>query len=361
MRACLSLVVLFVVAACGSTAVVHDDPNAMATTLRRWDGSHVLREELLLNRSLGADVADSIYRLEKELLEPMLEQRGPGEILRAARDRSPYATRNAERIWPTSEPPLRDGSRGVFAELGAYPGAGSGRHMSPGITISSPERLIARMLREHNDDNPAGVLLAAWRRFSPATVERRPGMLAAAWQFDLDYPEAPSVALAESLLGPHQRSRLGQVPTTEFPAMRDRVEGYDGLLVPLDLLAPGAASPVLEIVDALAAGENVTVNPGDREAASASDLRFLRAALSGLSNGAAELAYIPAGTRRVTALFSYLVENAEARALLQLERQADGTWTLTGFDYQPAAASLTGNPGAIVDLMPLLRGARAGQ
>jgi hypothetical protein len=354
MRAWLGLLIVPLLVACGSTAVVKPSENGAATTLKRWDGRHVLLEDFRLNRSLAVDVAQTVYHLEKELLEPLHEHRNAARVLSDVRTRSPSTTRNAERAWQVAEPTLRDGSRGVFMELGAYMGSDSGGSFAP--VVGTMEGMVARMLREHGDENPAGVMLAAWRQFSPATVERRPGMLAAAWQFELEYPEAPAVAVTESLLGPHLRSRLVQVPDTPFPLMRDRVDGYDSLLVPLDLLSPGPGSPVLATLDALAEGGGVMLAPGDREHLSEGDRRFLRSALSGLSNGAAKLSHVPAGTRRLTALFSYLVNNAEARALLQFERNADGTWVLLRLEYQPAAASLTGNPGATVDLMPLLRG-----
>jgi hypothetical protein len=36
--------------------------------------------------------------------------------------------------------------------------------------------------------------------------------------------------------------------------------------------------------------------------------------------------------------------------------RADAGWTLQALDYEPAAASHTGNNGARLDLMPMLRG-----
>jgi hypothetical protein len=328
------------------------------TTLARFDGSPLALEDIRMTRSDAEYVADTVYHLEKELLEPWIEHRRGDAILNAVRRNFPTETHIAAHAWSRAEPPQRTGRRAIFTEYGLYAtDAPSG--MIASISPSTLEAYVNLMLSQHNDDNPQGLMLATWRRFSPATVERRPDMLAAAWQFDLNHDGTPSVILAESMLGPHSRSRLGRPPTDPFPPMRDSVDGYQGNLIALDLLAPGAPSPMLEAIDRLAAGGHVRLLSGPAEMPDADDMHFLRVVLRGLQRGASDVAHVPAGTTRVTAVFSYLMDQAEARALLALDRDDDGGWTLIRFEYQPAAAALTGNEGATVDVMPLLRGAFA--
>jgi len=355
-----ALVVLMLAATliggCRSSQPTPNPFDLTETTLRRYDGGVVALEDIALHRGVAEMVADTVYRLEKELREPWQEQRTGEELLRAVRLQFPSETRTAERAWQNAEPTALGRSRAHFTEFGIYPSADSPAGMTPPFSPSTVEALANLMLRGHDDENPEGLLLATWRRFSPATSVRRPRMLAAAWQFDLDYAGEPAVLLSESMFGPHNRSRLGRVPGNPFPPLQESAQGYTGNLIALDLLLPGPPSPVLEAIDTLAAGGIVRLAPGPAEVPRADDLEFLGAVMRGLRGGAAELTHIPAGTRRVTALFSYLVDRAEARALLQFDRDG-AAWTLTRFEYQPAAASLTGNDGATVDLMPLLRGA----
>jgi hypothetical protein len=221
------------------------------------------------------------------------------------------------------------------------------------------------MLESHTDISDDGLLLAAWRRFSPPTVERRDGYLATRWMSELDAPGELRVDVSESLLGPHTRSSVLNQGGMSLRGPQGSHEGYTCSETLLTLLAPGNTSPVMALIDGMHASlrkggplVGISLSDGPSRALSTDDAEFLNAALRGLSNGAAELAWMPRAATRITVLFSYLVGANEVRARLSLAR-LDAGWMLDALDYEPAAASHTGNSGARLDLMPMLRAYRS--
>lgn len=353
---------LLVAAGCSRGVAIDVPPEPTDTAIQRYDGTPVTLENLRASRPAALAVADTVARLEKELREPWQEARSGRELVDAVTSAWPADTRTADSAWANAEPVASRPGRQLFREFGVYSMPSSPYSMGPRASPSSIEQFASMLADSHDDSDDAALLRAAWRHFSPGTSQRRSDYLAAYWLFELDDPGDIQVAVSESLLGPHQRSTVLRPGSSSFRGPTEAHDGYMCSVVLIDLLSPGKNSPVLQVIDTLRAGVQgeAPLPPGMLaegrvEEPSAHDEAFLRSVLNGLSRGCAELVWLPVATRRLTAHFSYLVETGEARATLGLTRLRNG-WVLDTFVYQPAGASITGNAGASLDLMPLLRG-----
>jgi len=333
-----------------------EGPLLRETTLTRFDGTAISLEELQSIRASAVAAADTVARLERSLLEPGAEQRSGAEVMRELMARHPAECRLARTLWESAEPKGPGNGRQDFREFGWYSNQLDPLAFGPRIRPETLEDYAELLLRGHDNQ-----LLAAWRRFAPATSTRTQGYLAASWRFELDYVQPLAVTLSESLLGPHLRCGVDDADGASFMGPPESYDGYSAPALLLDLLIPGPASPVVPAIEALARlaeGEAAAlpfrVTDGRIETADELDQRFLRAALNGLRQGHAELESLPAGVQRVTVVFSYLVEQGEARASMSFKRSG-ASWELELFDYQPAAANLLGGD-ARLDLLPAIRG-----
>jgi len=361
MSRALLLAPLLIAAGCATRAPEPDPdlPALRETTLTRHDGTAVSLEELQSIRASAMATADSIARIERELLEPWAETRTPAILIENLTLRHPADTRLAANLWESAEPPGRGHGRERFREYGYFSNQLMPTLFGARTRPANLEALVVELLKTHDDSTPVGLLLAAWRRFSPMVSSRQAGYLAAGWQFELDYFPPVRVSLAESLMGPHLRSGVASGDYS-FPGPMESHDGYSSPLMLIDLLMPGPDCPVSQTVGALArlaAGERVslpfTLAPGRRQAADDSEREFLSAALAGLAQGICELEYLPAATRTFSVTFSYLVDRAEARSTLGFARTGS-SWELSLFEYEPASAKLIGS-SARLDLLPVLR------
>ncbi len=356
---------LLLAAGCRSSGGTGDVPEPTLTTIRSYDGSAITLESIQANRGAAILVADTLTRLEKELAEPWREDRTRAQLLLAVQQRWPADTHTANSAWGNAEPAPSGNSRQWFNECGGYSFSISPFDRGMGPSVPTMEAACRAMLESHTDVSDDGLLLAAWRRFSPPTAERRDGYLAARWMIELDAPGELRVDVSESLLGPHTRSTVLNQGGMSLRGPQASHEGYTCSETLLTLLAPGNTSPVMPLIDGMHASlrqdrpfAGIALSEGPSRLLSTDDAEFLQAALGGLANGAAELAWMPRAAARVTVLFSYLIGATEVRARLCLAR-VDAAWVLQSLDYEPAAASHTGNSGARLDLMPMLRAYRS--
>ena len=166
------------------------------------------------------------------------------------------------------------------------------------------------------------------------------------------------VTLHDSLLGPFGRCGVGSAGSLSGLGPLGDMDGFQMPVEILDLLTPGAPGPMAELVGNLAQGRGLPalfrLAPGPVEKLDAESTRFLAAALRGLGEGLCDLQYLPSGVTSLDVTFSYLLDVSEARASIGLRRDAGG-WLIERFHYEPAGASLLGQRGARLDLMPLLR------
>ncbi|MBX3458929.1 MAG: hypothetical protein KF696_03050 [Planctomycetes bacterium] len=353
---------LLLLAGCAGSGGAGYIPDPTETAILRYDGTPVTLEDLRGNRPSALCVADTVARLEKELREPWQETRDARALLSALLSAHAADTRNAESAWANAEPPAPGNARALFGEYGLYAVPVSPYAMGRRVRPSTLNEFIELVLESHHDRDDHGLLRSAWRRFSPATVSRNDNYMAGYWLFELDQPGGLQVAISESLMGPHQRSQVPWPGAYSYRGPMGMHEGYECSEILIGLLAPMRNSPVQEIIELLHAFVNGQgqLSPGLlarglKETPDTQDRAFLRAALAGLRRGIAEISWLPAATRRVAVCFSYLVDVGEARSTLGLTLER-GQWMLDKFTYQPAGASLTGNAGASIDLMPLLRG-----
>lgn len=350
-------------AACSSTTEQPDDlPVLQNTTLTRFDGSRVSLEELDSLRPSGVATADLLAQLDRMLLEPGAEQRDAKSLIEDLRRAYPSETRMAQTLWETAEPPGRGNGRSPFREYGVYANQISSNGFGPRTRPSSLEAYAQEVLRDHTDEDDHGKLLAIWRRFAPLIRSRGTAYLASSWEIELEYSLSLdcSVGLHDSLLGPFCRASASDNPGP-FMGMSERFEGYNMPMWMPDLIAPGPASPVgtavLELTDLANSARShlsFTVENGAVEKLADLEIDFLKAALTGLQDGLAEVEYLPQGVKYLSVVFSYLVGQAEARSDLVFERYGNGKWMLARFEYEPAAANMIGN-GARLDLMPTIR------
>lgn len=345
---------------CAGTPDAHDQSVFNETTLTRFEGSAIAREELEAVRPSAIATAITIERIEKALREPWAEQREPYIFLEHLSNEYPSDTGIAMNLWESGEPPGRGQGRAIFRELGFYRNNFMPASFGAGVRPPTLEAMVATMMREHSDVTPELSLLAAWRRFSPNLSGRRENYLSSHWEFRLDYVSPVRIAVNESLLGPHVRSEVIDTGGVSFPGQTETVEGYTAPAVLIDLLMPVGESPVRPAVEALYACAHGAptdlpcgVSRGPSHSNGELDGSFLRTALKGLMRGTADLEAVPGAADKLTVTFSYLLDDAEARSTLCFVR--DGRrWTLTRFDYEPAAASMI-NGSVTLDLMPILR------
>jgi hypothetical protein len=307
-------------------------------------------------------VADTVYRVEHEVAEPWQEMRSAAQLMGSVASRWPSDTQLADSAWSNAEAPGPGRAREVFREVGLYALPQGPFDVVLKARTATLEQFCEGLLAGHGATDDTSLLRCAWRRLSPPTLHRGDGYLASAWTIDLDYPTPVRVGLSESLLGPHRRSHVPDHVGASFHGPMTSCEGYMCSAPLAELLAPGPSSPVAGVIEALRARvlQGTPLPPemiADGPASSEQDFDFLKAVLRGLAGGSAEVAWLPRGARRVSVLFSYLVDAGEARVAMSLELAPAG-WILDRFDYEPVAASLTGNSGARMDLMPMLRALR---
>lgn len=331
-------------------------PDSDDTTLRRFDGEPLRRRDIVARRSSAISLARALARIERTLVEPWAENREAIVLLEDAGRIAPDDVRIAKNMWRLSEPVPRALRREAFDEYGFYADASPSQLFVGGVSPKSLEDEVQRLLLEHRQSTDPALMLAAWRRFAPLVHMRRENLLACRWDFELG---SAKVALVESLLGPHRRTRVGQVGRENLSGSMVSMEGYslpEGIAL---LVAPGEASPIAATIDALAATgkppafvrvDGATVHVG----LTGDDREFLSAALKGMAQGFCDLEYLPRGCTRFEVTFDYLVGTAEARATLVLARTQDG-WRIERFVYEPAAAAVVGREGAALDLIEMLR------
>lgn len=356
------LLPLLVLAGCAQSARIDLEPAPTETAILRYDGTAVTLEDLRANRPSALCVANTVARLEKELHEPWQETRDARALVQALLSSHPADTRNAESFWSNAEPPAAGNRRALFQEFGLYAVPLSPYAMSRRTTPATLDDFVTLLLESHHDRDDEALLRSAWRRFSPLTVSRADNYMAGCWNFELDQPGDLQVAVSESLMGPHLRSHVPWPGVGSYRGPLAMHDGYECSEALIALLAPMRNSPVHQTIESLYAFVHGQMQlppgmlaPGLREVPDGQDREFLRAVLSGLRRGCAEISWLPAGTRRFSVCFSYLVDVGEARATLGLSLER-GQWLLDKFSYQPAGASITGNAGASMDILPLLRG-----
>ena len=350
-----------IVAACASAPEPPEDqPVLRETTLARFDGTAISMEELQSLRPSAVATAETIARIDRMLKEPWAEQRGAHIFVENLRSQHPSDTRLAQTLWETTEPAARGNGRDLFREYGFFANQFTASGFGPRIRPGSLEAYVRDVLEDHSDADSRGMLNAAWRKFAPLVIERNNGYLASSWELELDHISPVHVGLSDSLLGPFERTVVQGDTLPSFFGPTDSYEGYTASMILLDLLAPGPESPVamaIRELHQLAVGQregvNFAVEHGPVERLDEVDLDFFSAALAGLQVGDANIESLPQSAIKVNVVFSYLVDQAEARASLSFSR-ISGDWKLTLFEYEPAAASLVGG-NARLDLMPTIR------
>lgn len=321
-----------------------DQPQLRETTFERYDGTPISIEEIHANRSRAQTTARVIALAERSLREPQFETRDARQVLEDLRISLGAEAIVADDAWIAAEPRVPGARRNMFGEFGVYSSALL--PFVPGPRISPRELVdyLEVVQRTHAEFTPESTLLAAWQRFAPLTEQRGANYLSSAWTFELDHPGAPVLLLRDSLLGPFSRCRL-QGSGTAFMGPEDTMDGYTAPRALLELLMPGPVCPISALIDDWIARCGTATDE---------DGRFLRAALKGLREGHSSLEYLPAATSAIQVTFSYLVDRAEARITARLERTTGG-WALSVLEYEPAAASMTGNSGARLDLLSTLK------
>ena len=361
MRKAALILCLVAVAGCRSGSRDVEEPTGTPTTLRRFDGSAVTIETLRATRAGAIAAADTIARIEASLREPWAETRDAKALVAESRRAWPDETRLAETAWSNADLPIADAARQPFREIGVYDMARGPFDRRIGAPVPTLEAYAELLLRSHTDQSDNDLLLAAWRRFAAPTSRRGQAFLSGRWVFELDGPGQPRVTIRDSLLGPHSRCGVEMREPASYRGQMQSYEGYSCSAVLIDMLAPGGTSPVLDALNELALAMQQgrafaagTLAGGPRGSLRSEDAEFLQAALRGAVSGAGDVAWVPRGAVRVDALFSFLIDSAEARARVALQYR-EGQWQVTALDYEPAAATATGNSGASIDLMPMLR------
>lgn len=321
-----------------------DQPLLRETTFERYDGTPISIEEIRANRSRAQTTARVIALAERSLREPQFENRDARQVFQDLRIKLGAEAVVADDAWIAAEPRVPGARRKIFNEFGVYSSALLPFVPGPRITPRELVDYLEVVQRAHAEFTPESTLLAAWRRFAPLSEQRGTNYLSSAWTIELDYPGAPVLLLRDSLLGPFSRCGL-QGTGTAFLGPEDTMDGYTAPRALLELLMPGPVCPIPGLIDDWLARCGT---------ASDEDGQFLRAALRGLRDGHSSLEYLPAATSAIQVTYSYLVDRAEARITARLERTTGG-WTLQVLEYEPAAASMTGNSGARLDLLGTLK------
>lgn len=340
---------LLVLAGCATGPAVDPEREALRdSTLERFDGTPITLEELKAGRATAIATARMIALAERSIREPQFETRDARAIVQDLRLAHSHEAAMAIDAWLSAEPKAPGARRHLFSEHGVY--ASALLPIVPGPSAHPRELVdyIEEVQRVHAQHTPDTTVLAAWQRFAPLVTDRRENYLASAWAFELDYPGMRQLLLRDSLVGPFSRCAM-YASGISFLGPEDVMDGYMAPRALLDLLQPGPACPLPGLVDDwLARCENSRDEDG----------QFLKAALKGMRDGLCSLEHLPAGTVAVQVTFSFLIGTAEARATIRLALGGKG-WTPIVIEYEPAAASITGNGGARLDLLDLLKQAGA--
>lgn len=341
---------------CATVPTQPPQPEPRGTTLVRFHHERISLEELAANRESALACARAIALLERELREPWVENREARVLLQHVRGLEPPTLSMAMTAWEGAEAKAAGSDREMFREFGVY---GTRRLLGAVVRraqVATLEDYAASLLASHQEDTPAARLLAGWRHLAPELNRRDTAYLASSWNFHVGMDTR--LALHDSLLGPFTRCVVLDAGSLSGMGPLDGVDAYQMPREVLDLLLPAGSSPVAPLVRALAKGQplpaGVKIAPGKTEREDDENRSFLSAALRGLTEGMAEPEYLPGGLSEFSVTFSYLLGTSEARASLAMRREG-ATWVLERFAYEPAAASMMGQRGAKLDLMPLLR------
>ncbi len=344
--------------ACASTQDASPPEQPRTTTLQRlYDGERITLEDLQATRQSALACARTITLLDRELREPWLENRDARVLLEHLRRKDSVSMAMAATAWETSEPCARGSDRGAFGEFGIF-----GARRSPGLLVARPrigsiQEYAELCLQSQREENDQTRVLAGWRHLAPELVDRGPQYLASNWRFTVG--QDTELELSDSLLGPFARCHVRKTGALSGMGPLDSLDGYEMPREILDLVAPDVRGVIRPLVDALAGNQGLPAQfrlvAGRSEKAGKDESTFLLAALRGLREGAGDVEYLPAGTSSFSVVVSYLLDTSEARAGLTLQRQGRNTWQIDTFFYEPAAASMLGQRGARLDLLPLLR------
>lgn len=353
--ACLGCALL--ASACATGPVTPPEPEPRGTSLSRYYAEPVTVEDIAAARESGLACARMILLLERELAEPWAETRDARLIAQHARAKDPTAASIGYAAWENAEAVAPGSDRKLFNEFGIF-----GSRRTPGTMLrrawpESAERYAERLLASQRDDDATGRLLAGWRRLAPEVQARAARYLASSWRISIGMDS--EVTLNDSLLGPFGRCGVGSVGSLSGLGPLGGLDDFQMPMEMLDLLTPGAPGPMTDLVTNLAQGRGLPASfrlaPGSVEKLDAENSRFLAAALRALGEGVCDLQYLPAGVTQISVTFSYLLDVSEARATIGLRRDGMSGWLIEAFHYEPAGASLLGQRGARLDLMPLLR------
>lgn len=338
------------------------EPEPRGTTVLRYHHERVSLEDLAQTRESALALARSIVLMERELREPWAEARDARVLTQHVRALDPPLTAMAATAWEGAEARAAGADRRIFAEFGIY---GTRRLLGAVLRraeVASMEDYAGLLLATNREDTADGRLLAGWRHLAPEVSRRGPGYLSSCWQVGLGLDS--EVALRDSLLGPFGRCAVVDAGSLSGAGPLSGVDAYQMPQEILELLLPAGSSPVASLIESLAQGRtlprHIELAAGPAEPQDHENGGFLAAALRGLSEGMCDLDYLPAGLTTLSVTWSYLLEASEARATLALRRTGPG-WMVQAFSYEPAGASLMGQRGAKLDLMPLLRARHARQ
>lgn len=349
MERCAPILMLLVLASCATGPAPDPEREALRdSTLERFDGTPITVEELKAGRSTAITTARMIALAERSMHEPQFEARDARAILEDLRRAQGHDAAIAMDAWQCAEPRAPGARRHLFAEHGVY--ASALLPFVPGPRMHPREFVdyLAEVRNVHLQFTPDTTILAAWQRFAPLVTDRRDQYIASCWAFELDYPGMRHLLLRDSLLGPFARCAM-YASDVSFLGPEDVMDGYTGPRALLELLQPGPTCPLPGLVDDWLARCG---NPTDE------DGKFLKAALTGMRDGLCSLEQLPAGTVTLQVTYSFLIGAAEARATVRLSRSGNA-WVPVVIEYEPAAASITGNGGARLDLLDLLKQAGA--
>jgi len=344
-------------AGCASGPATPPEPQPRGTTLRRYHEDRVTIEELAAARESALACAHMIALMERELREPWVESRDARVLTQHTRARDSVAASIGFAAWENAEAGPAGSDRRLFNEFGVY-----GTRRLPGAMLrraypANAEDYAQTLLAGLGDDSANGRLLSGWRHLAPEVSRRAPRYIASSWRFTVGLDS--QVELRDSLLGPYGRCAVVDAGSLSGLGPLDGLDDFQMPREILDILTPGAPGELASLVAALARGGELPrmfkLAPGRVEKLDSENAQFLAAALRGLNEGICDLEYLPAGVTSLTATFSYLLDTSEARAAIGLRRDGVSGWMVESFHYEPAGASMLGQRGAKLDLMPLLR------
>lgn len=342
---------------CASGPDVPPEPEPRGTTILRYHRERVTVEDLAANREGALACARMIALLERELQEPWAESRDARILMQHARAKDPTAASIAISAWESAEARAAGSDRGLFEEFGIY-----GTRRMPGPILrraepESPEGYAARLLASARGEDPADRLLSGWRHLAPEVSQRGPNYLASAWRFNLGMDSI--ISLQDSLLGPFARCTVVDAGSVSGQGPLDGLDAFQMPREILDLLLPAEPCQLVTLIESLVGGgalpRTFRLAPGPVEQPDSESSEFLAAALRGLRDGICLHEHLPSGVTGFQVTFSYLLGTSEARAGIGLKREGLSSWVVESFHYEPAGASLMGQRGARLDLMPLLR------